>query len=207
MKKLIQNYKATLKELRRIYLEDRTEIEKIIEDNLADLRFKLRKKDQEILGAPFSDKKVWAQKFPQAIPHLERMKDLSPLMSNLRYSIRQMGVEDRIWIQMQKKKSDEQNTIYVNPLDKWYLSRCAAGTVSKSKLNQDQLDMLNDLLAGLSPKQLEAYRLIHGQGFTYSEASDIMNAPRSTVQYYVESAQRKLSEIVYNKRVVQGSMF
>lgn len=46
----------------------------------------------------------------------------------------------------------------------------------------------------LSPQEREAFLMVRGEGLSYGETAKLMGIKKSTVQYYVESAQAKIAK-------------
>lgn len=73
-----------------------------------------------------------------------------------------------------------------------FASRSTAG--SPSNLTDDQRVMIEEALRYLSPRQRECYILAHGECFSFGQIANMLGISRSSVQAYVEEAQRRVSE-------------
>ncbi|MFD1777027.1 sigma factor-like helix-turn-helix DNA-binding protein [Paenibacillus rhizophilus] len=73
-----------------------------------------------------------------------------------------------------------------------FASNSKAG--SPANLTDDQRAMIEEALRYLSPRQRECYVLAHGECFSQAEIAQMLGITRSSVQAYIEEAQRKVSE-------------
>lgn len=64
------------------------------------------------------------------------------------------------------------------------------------KLTDDERWMLEDALAGLTPNERKAFKLVRADRMTFEEVARKMRVQKGTIQKYVERAEKK---IAYNK--------
>lgn len=77
-----------------------------------------------------------------------------------------------------------------------FASRSTAG--SPSNLSDWEMFKLQDALSTLSPRERECYTLAHGECFSFGEIANMLGIQKGSVQYYVETAQNKISESLRN---------
>ncbi|URJ46395.1 sigma factor-like helix-turn-helix DNA-binding protein [Paenibacillus polymyxa] len=73
-----------------------------------------------------------------------------------------------------------------------YVQRNTAG--SPTNLSEGQRFRIEEALRGLSERERECYLMAHGECFSRSAIANMLGISRSSVQSYVESAQKKISE-------------
>jgi RNA polymerase sigma-70 factor (ECF subfamily) len=73
-----------------------------------------------------------------------------------------------------------------------FASRSTAG--SPSNLTDDQRERIDEALRYLSPRQRECYLLAHGECFSFGQIANMIGISRSSVQAYVEEAQKRVSQ-------------
>lgn len=66
----------------------------------------------------------------------------------------------------------------------------------QGELSSDQLELLEDLLAKLTVRERDAFVLVRGRGYSYSEAAELMNIKKTSLQNMVERAEKKLFFVV-----------
>ncbi|RTE05548.1 RNA polymerase subunit sigma-24 [Paenibacillus whitsoniae] len=69
---------------------------------------------------------------------------------------------------------------------------------SPSTLTDHQRYQIKDALSRLSEQERECYVLAHGHCLSYSDIAKLLNIAKSSVQTYVERAQKKVSEDLQN---------
>jgi RNA polymerase sigma-70 factor (ECF subfamily) len=77
-----------------------------------------------------------------------------------------------------------------------FMSQANAG--SPANITQDDRDRIEMALSSLSPQERECYELAYGRGFTFGEIAQMLVIAKSSVQKYVERAQRKVSNELNN---------
>lgn len=65
---------------------------------------------------------------------------------------------------------------------------------SPSNLSEYQRFQIEDALSRLSPRERECYTMAHGDCLSFARIASLLDLKKSTVQSYVETAQRKISE-------------
>ncbi|MFP4976367.1 sigma factor-like helix-turn-helix DNA-binding protein [Paenibacillus sp. CN-4] len=121
-------------------------------------------------------------------------KVISGMISDLGYTIewlstgRQPGNKRGI-----ERRAGYEREILLDPLKmQAFASRSTAG--SPSNLTDDQRDKIEEALRYLSPRQRECYMLAHGECFSHGQIANLLGITSSSVQGYIEEAQRRVSE-------------
>lgn len=73
-----------------------------------------------------------------------------------------------------------------------YYSNSSAG--SPSNLTDDEHNKLEWALCMLTENERDCYVMAHGQGFSFEYIANMLCVEKSTVQKYVERAQKKISD-------------
>lgn len=69
---------------------------------------------------------------------------------------------------------------------------------SPSNISEGQRFRIEEALRRLSDRERECYVMAHGECFSFGYIANLLGISRSTVQSYVESAQRKISQELCN---------
>ncbi|GIO33109.1 positive control factor [Paenibacillus albilobatus] len=121
-------------------------------------------------------------------------KTISGMISDCEYAIEWLSTGRRPG----NKRGIERRAAYqrerlVDPLKmQAYVQNSKAG--SPSNLTEWQRFQIQDALSRLSDRERECYVLAHGECFSFSYIADLLGISRSSVEEYVERAQRKISE-------------
>lgn len=96
------------------------------------------------------------------------------------------------------KRGIERRAVYqrlklVDPIRMQSYQQSSTGG-SPSNLSEYQRFQIKDALSRLSPRERECYTMAHGDCLSFSRIGMLLNLKKSTVQSYVEAAQRKISE-------------
>jgi RNA polymerase sigma-70 factor (ECF subfamily) len=121
-------------------------------------------------------------------------KVISGMVSDCEYSIEWLetgrlpgnkrGIERRAAYQREK---------LVDPLRmQAYVRNTKAG--GPSNLSDWERFQIEDALSRLSERERECYVLAHGECFSFSQIAELLGISRSSVEEYVERAQKKISE-------------
>ena len=121
-------------------------------------------------------------------------KTISGMISDCEYAIEWLATGRRPG----NKRGIERLAAYqreklVDPLKmQAYVQNSKAG--SPSNLTEWQRFQIKDALSRLSDRERDCYVLAHGECFSFSKIADLLGISKSSVEEYVESAQRKISE-------------
>lgn len=190
MEELAQEYKETRKTINKSY-----ESLKQIRDSKRAEWSKL-KEDKLKLMAKLTLPTTWEAEREQLeleIAELEsNMKLIGEMRSGVEYIIEWLetgtrpgnkrGIERRAAYQREKP---------VDPLImQSYLSKTSSG--SNIQVSDRDRDRIEFALEQLSPRERECYEMIRGNGLTYAEVSKLLDIERSSVQSYIDAADKKL---------------
>ncbi|HOV79380.1 MAG TPA: sigma factor-like helix-turn-helix DNA-binding protein [Bacillota bacterium] len=77
--------------------------------------------------------------------------------------------------------------------DPQVLDRCFRIPDAAPEVSEGVRLMLEHLLSCLSPREREAFVLIHGQGFSYQQTADFMGLSKGSVYNLIKRAEKKFS--------------
>lgn len=93
-----------------------------------------------------------------------------------------------------------QREVPVDPGDIDFIKRNVLAPVwgkpKREELSSDQLELLEDLLARLTLRERDAFVMVRGRGYSYSEAAELMHVKKTSLQNMVERAEKKLYFVV-----------
>jgi len=92
--------------------------------------------------------------------------------------------------------SYEQREVPWDPDDCILLKMAALQKKPVSSLSADQQNLLDDLLDILTPREKEAFELVRGQGYSFSEAARLMKITKASAQHFVIRAEKKLHFVI-----------
>jgi len=75
---------------------------------------------------------------------------------------------------------------------------------SPANLTDWQRFMIEDALSRLTERERDCYVLAHGECFSFSEIAEMLQIGKSTVESYVNRAQRKISEDLISSLFLVG---
>lgn len=58
------------------------------------------------------------------------------------------------------------------------------------------VDLLDKLMSSLTEKEKEAYRLVRGQGYSFTQAAKLLGYNKGSVQNFVQRAEKKIALVV-----------
>jgi len=94
------------------------------------------------------------------------------------------------------KWSQEQREIPFDPANAFFIREAALQRKMKSELTEEQRELLEDLLATLTEKEREAFIMIRGNGYSFTEAAYSMGVNKGTIQNMIYRAEKKLHFVV-----------
>ena len=136
--------------------------------------------------------KVNKSRFTIADEHSKKL--LGNCATSLRYSIdyMELGKEpgDRRSI---TNRSYEQRTVPRDPSDYNFIKQAVLQRkVNKRKLTEEQEKQLKDIMAILTKREREAFTMVRGNGYSFSQAGKLMKTAKGAVQTLVDRAERKM---------------
>lgn len=183
-----------MEDLKEEYKETRRALNKAYEA-LKKLR-DARKEQQLKLMAKLTDITTWQDErehLEDEIAQLETdMKLIGQMRSDIEYVIEWLDTGKRPG----NKRGIERRAAYqrerpVDPLImQSYLSKTSSG--SNVQVSDRDRDRIEFALEQLSPRERECYEMIRGNGLTYAEVSNLLDIERTSVQSYIDSADKKL---------------
>ncbi|MDF2964245.1 MAG: hypothetical protein K0S39_5980 [Paenibacillus sp.] len=118
---------------------------------------------------------------------------IAGMISDVQYAIEWMqtgvcpgnrrGIERRAAYQREKLMDPSQMQTYIEQL--------SYGSPSPS-ITEEQRTRLEQALSGLSSRERECYELHYGMYYSFQEIASLLELKKGTVQYYLQSAHKKL---------------
>ena len=103
-------------------------------------------------------------------------------------------------------RSKEQRTIPVDPNNYAFIKMAVIQRKTNSEgLSDEQRDLLDDLLALLTPREKEAFILVRGSGYSYSQAAEMLRIAKGTIEDRVQRAERKM-RIIATRDIKSGEI-
>ncbi|MHB8171231.1 MAG: sigma factor-like helix-turn-helix DNA-binding protein [Thermincolia bacterium] len=121
---------------------------------------------------------------------------LSSALSGTRFAVTIMRSHGQVW-----ENQDITRLSYIQreiPYDleaqenAWIVARAVAKKNHVPKLTNEQLKLLDDILAMLTPKEREVYVMVKGHGYSWEYTARILGVTKSSVQTYLDRAQEKI---------------
>lgn len=92
--------------------------------------------------------------------------------------------------------SGEQREVPFDPMNAFFVKQAALQRRTKSELTLAQQDLLDDLLAILTPREREAFMMVRGGGYSFAQAAQLSGVTKGTTQNLVARAEKKLHFVV-----------
>ncbi|HBV95642.1 MAG TPA: hypothetical protein DEF36_01130 [Desulfotomaculum sp.] len=94
--------------------------------------------------------------------------------------------------------SREKREILVDPLK---MSRYVAGRDTVSPVPEQVLIILDSLLESLTAREREAFKLVRGEYYSFSQAGMLMGCTKGTIQNLVHRAEKKIALVVRKQTI------
>lgn len=93
-------------------------------------------------------------------------------------------------------KDGYKNIVKLDPtkLQQYYSESVTTMENPDVELNYMQIEVIESVLNMLSEREKDAYILIRANEYTFAEAAEALNIKKSSVQKYVERAEKKISD-------------
>jgi len=79
-----------------------------------------------------------------------------------------------------------------------YLARTSAGgAVQASSVTDEDRERIEEVLSQLTPRERDCYVMVIGHGMAYSYAAKMLGIKKSSVQWFVESAKKKITAYLF----------
>jgi len=128
-------------------------------------------------------------------------KLLGNCATSLRYSIEYMEIGKEPGNRRSiTNRSYEQRTVPMDPNSYDFLKAAVINKVAQNNLSDEKRVLVDDLLALLTPKQREAFVMVRGNGYSFSQAGKMMKIKETSVQSHVDRAEKKMRCIVSKDR-------
>lgn len=125
---------------------------------------------------------------------------LSSALSSTRYAMTVMRSHGRVWAAKDVTKLSYLQREIPYDLEAqenaWIVARAVAKKKHVPKLTDDQLKLLDDILAMLTPKEREVFVMVKGNGYSLEQTARILAVTKSSVQTYLERAQEKIHRVL-----------
>lgn len=83
-----------------------------------------------------------------------------------------------------------------------YIARTSAGgAVQAASVTDEDRERIEQVLSQLTPRERDCYLLVIGNGMAYSYAAKMLNLKKSSVQWFVESAKKKITAYLFNNKL------
>lgn len=105
------------------------------------------------------------------------------------------------------RRSGTQREIPVSPENISFIRAAVLQRKLADDLSEEQKELLADLLEILTPKEKEAFVMIRGNGYSFSEAAEIMKVTKGTVQNLVARAEEKFGFVVRKDEIKEDIVF
>lgn len=186
MEDLIPEYKDTRKALRR----KREEL-KCLRDAKKEERIKLMAK-----GTLLTTFQAEREDIEAAIAVLEsEMKTYGEMISDAEFILEWLesgrrpgnkrGIERRAAYQREKPIDPVQLQAYI-------AKTSSGGAVQAERISDKERERIEFALGELTPRERACYEMVRGNGLPYAEAAELLGIEKSSVQWFIESAEEKL---------------
>lgn len=183
---LLPEYRATKEKLER----KREEL-KQLRDKAKDKRLKL----MAVITLPTTFQ-AERESLEAEIAVLESdMKTLGEMISGVEYSLEWLetgrrpgnkrGVERLAAYQREKPIDPVQLQAYI-------AKTSSGGAVQSERISDKERERIEFALGELTPRERACYEMVRGNGLPYSEAAELLGIEKSSVQWFIESAEEKL---------------
>jgi positive control factor len=127
-------------------------------------------------------------------PVTEEERILQSAADSLKYSIQYLNTGREPGTRRgAHRRSREQREI---PFDPYWINNHRVPIVAGEPVSEEDRELLDDLLDLLTCHERQAFKLVRGQGQSFSETARLLNVSKGTVQNLVERAERKLKIVV-----------
>ena len=68
----------------------------------------------------------------------------------------------------------------------------------KRKTPKWKIEILDNILGHLTERERDSYKLVRGEGFTFTEAAQFMGCTKGTIQSFVRRAEKKTKRFIHD---------
>lgn len=97
--------------------------------------------------------------------------------------------------------SKDKREVPVDPLD---MAKYLSGREPVESAPEWMVKFLDKLMAELTERERDAYRLVRGELYSFSKAAKIMGCNRGSVQNFVARAEKKIRFVVQKQTISEG---
>lgn len=90
------------------------------------------------------------------------------------------------------------------PIDPMTIAECVGNQRSIEPTPEWMVDYLEDIMKNLTKREKEAYRLVRGEKFSFSQAASFMGCNKATAQTFVRRAEKKIQLVIRKQVISEG---
>ena len=90
------------------------------------------------------------------------------------------------------------------PVDPLQMAKYVRGSAPASAAPEWMVKMLDALMVSLTERERDAYRMVRGNGYSFSQAGKMMGCTKATAQVYVRRAEEKIKLVIREQTISEG---
>ncbi|WP_286725538.1 sigma factor-like helix-turn-helix DNA-binding protein [Pelotomaculum sp. PtaB.Bin117] len=90
------------------------------------------------------------------------------------------------------------------PVDPLEMARYIQNREPAEAAPEWMLDLLDKLTKSLTPLEKDAYELVRGRGYSFSQAAQLLGCSKASVQSYIKRAEKKIQLAIRLQTISKG---